>query len=147
AELKKRGLRVVPAGVRLALLRDIVSLLSARPATPWGLLVEQLAGHYLRQQNEPVSKSHVNDVLRLARRASVIQVQGGGRLGQAAVELRLNGGRRFQDAVIRCDLTYLDEIQAMAAPFDPGAAALALYADSGQTRYVKVLLSRYANGG
>ncbi len=147
SELKKKGLRVVPSEARLLILRDIVSLLKHRPQMEWRQMVNHLGAYYLRLGQQDISKSYVNDVLRVARRAEVINVQNGGSLAKAAVSLQLEGERAFQDAVINCDLIYLQEIQNLETQFDLEQASIALYEDAGHVRYLKVILSRFSNNG
>jgi len=147
SELKKKGLRVVPSEARLLILRDIISLLKHRPQMEWRQMVNHLGAYYLRLGQQDISKSYVNDVLRVARRAEVINVQNGGSLAKAAVSLQLEGERAFQDAVINCDLIYLQEIQNLETQLDLEQASIALYEDAGHVRYLKVILSRFSNNG
>jgi hypothetical protein len=142
--LKKQGLRVVPSNVRLLIIKDLISLLQHQPQVEWRRLVDQLALHYQEAGQDEVSKSYINDVMRIARRAEIICVDNGGSLADAAVHLDVKGDRVFQDAVIRCDMTYLQEIQSLQNPIDLNEAAKALYEDVGHARYLKVILSRYA---
>ncbi len=142
--LKKQGLRVVPSNVRLLIIKDLIALLQHQPRLVWRRLVDQLAVHYQEAGQDEVSKSYINDVMRIARRAEIICVDNGGSLANAAVHLDVKGDRVFQDAVIRCDMTYLHEIQSLQNPIDLNEAAKALYEDVGHARYLKVILSRYA---
>jgi hypothetical protein len=142
--LKKQGLRVVPSNVRLLIIKDLIALLQHQPRLVWRRLVDQLAVHYQEDGQDEVSKSYINDVMRIARRAEIICVDNGGSLANAAVHLDVKGDRVFQDAVIRCDMTYLHEIQSLQNPIDLNEAAKALYEDVGHARYLKVILSRYA---
>lgn len=145
--LKKQGLRVVPSSIRLLVLKDLIALLQHQPKAQWQQVVEYLANYYLNGGQESVSKSYINDVLRIARRAEVIGVANGGSLSHAPVTLTVAGDRVFQDAVIRCDVTYLREIQSEQSPIDMKEAAKALYENEGHARYLKVILSRYAENG
>jgi len=145
--LKKKGLRVVPSQARLLILRDVISLLNHRPQMEWRQLVNHLGAYYSRQGQQDISKSYVNDVLRVARRAEVIGVQNGGSLAKAAVSLQIDGERVFQDAVISCDIIYLQEIQSLETQLDMEQASIALYEDAGHVRYLKVILSRFSNNG
>jgi hypothetical protein len=147
SSLKKRGLRVVPSEIRLQILKDMITLLEHHPKLEWRQLVNQLVAYYVRIGREDISKSYVNDVLRVARRAMVVGVDNGKSLAKAPVYLRINGQRAFQDAVIRCDVTYLKEIQNLADPFDLEQASVALYESVDHTRYLKVLLSRFSENG
>jgi hypothetical protein len=147
SELKKRGLRVVPSEPRLMILKDVINLLQQRPQVKWRQLVDQIGAHYQRAGNDTISKSHVNDVLRLARRAEVINAESSGNLANAPVSLRLESNRLFQDAVIACDVAYLNEIQALPVPFDIEEASIALYESAGHSRYLKVILQRFSKNG
>lgn len=145
--LKKRGLRIVPSEIRLLLLKDIVDILQRKDAILWRELVDRLADFYQRTGKTGVSKSYINDVMRIARRAQVIDVQNGGSLAKAPVHLQLSGKRIFQDAVIQCDITYLREIKNLDEPFDLEEAARALYESTGHARYLKVILQRFSGNG
>ncbi len=145
--LKKKGLRVVPSATRLQILQDIVTLLKNRPQTEWRQLVNQLAAYYQRAGKQDISKSFVNDVLRVARRAEVISVANGGNLANAAVTLRVSGDRAFQDAVILCDVTYLREIQNLDLAFNLDQVSIALYESVSHARYLKVILNRFPENG
>jgi len=145
--LKKRGLRVVPSEIRLMVLKDLIALLGHRDQMRWRQIVDRLAGYYQAHGREDVSKSYVNDVLRLARRAAVIEVENGGSLAKAPVSLQIAGERLFQEAVILCDVTYLQEIRAMDNPFVLDQASIALYEEIGHSRYLRVILNRYSKNG
>jgi uncharacterized LabA/DUF88 family protein len=145
--LKKRGLRVVPAEIRLLILKDVVALLQRHAQVPWRQLVDHLFSHYESNGNSAISKSYVNDVLRLARRADVLGMQNGGRLATSPVYLQIDGQRAFQDAVIRCDAAYLREIQGLDEPFGLEQASIALYESEGHARYLKVILNRFSDNG
>jgi hypothetical protein len=141
--LKKRGLRVVPSEVRLMVLKDLVALLSHRDQLQWRRIVDRLATYYEGAGRADISKSYVNDVMRLARRANVLSVQNGNSLAKAPVSLRLTGDRTFQEAVIKSDATYLQEILAVEGAFDLEQASIALYESVGHARYLQVILNRY----
>jgi hypothetical protein len=145
--LKKHGLRVVPSDVRLMVLKDLVALLSHRHQMQWRQIVDRLAAYYQGAGRADISKSYVNDVMRLARRADVLSVRNGNSLAKAPVSLRLSGDRIFQEAVIKCDATYLQEILATDSVFDLDQASIALYESVGQTRYLQVILNRYIDNG
>jgi hypothetical protein len=144
--LKKRGLRVVPAEIRLTILGDLVTALSRQDGLPWRTVVNGLDGYY-RQRDVDISKSLINDTLRIARRASVITVANGASLGETPVHLNLQGERQFQDAVMRCDAAYLSEIIAAGEDLDLEQAALALYDAADRARYLKVIYRRFAPNG
>ncbi len=145
--LKKRGLRVVPSEVRLVVLKDLIGLLSHRDQLQWRQIVDRLAAYYEGAGRADISKSYVNDVMRLARRANVLSVRNGNSLAKAPVSLRLSGDRLFQESVIKCDATYLQEILALDNAFDLEQASIALYESPGQTRYLQVVVNRYVNNG
>ncbi len=147
SSLKKRGLRVVPSEVRLMVLKDLIGLLHHRQQLQWRQIVDRLATYYQGAGRADVSKSYVNDVMRLARRAHVLDVRNGNSLAKAPVSLRLTGERLFQEAVIKCDATYLQEIRAMDNAFDLDQASIALYESVGHTRYLQVILNRYVDNG
>lgn len=145
SSLKKRGLRVVPSDIRLLILKDLVTLLQHHPQLEWRQIVNHLAAYYQRTSQYEISKSYVNDVLRVARRAEVIGVQNGGSLATAAVTLQLSGDRVFQESVVKCDLTYLRELQHLDEPFSLEEASIALYESLSHARYFKVILNRFSN--
>ena len=82
--------------------------------------------------------------LGLNRQNDNVSVANGGSLAQAAVSLAIAGERLFQNAVILCDVTYLNEIRRMQDPLNMREAAKALYEDEGHARYLKVILNRYS---
>ena len=145
--LKKRGLRVVPSEIRLQILRDTITLLQNQTEILWRQLVNQLSDYYQRSGREDISKSYINDVLRVARRAEILTVKNGGGLAKAPVTLKLSGQRIFQDAVIRCDVTYLRELRALPDPFVLEQASIALYESDSHTHYLQILLNRYSENG
>jgi hypothetical protein len=129
------------------ILKDLIALLQRQSVVQWRLIVEKLAAYYLENGQEDISKSYINDVLRVARRGSVIDVANGGSLAQAAVKLSIGGDRLFQESVILCDVTYLKEISALSDPIDMNEAAKALYDDVGHARYLSLILNRYSSDG
>lgn len=145
SNLKKHGLRVVPSAVRIEVLRSIIEMLKRLGELPWREIVDAIAAQDVPDLE--ISKSYVNDVLRLARRADVVGVGTANRLAAAPVALQLAGERIFQDAVIRCDATYLKELRDLGLPFDLEEASLALYETVGHARYLKVVLNRFAGEG
>jgi hypothetical protein len=147
AALKKRGLRVVPSKIRLKVLKDVIAFLQLGKDVQWKQLIDGLVHYYKTKSETPISKGHINDVMRVARRADVIRIDNGSSLALAAVKLQLEGGKSFQDAVMRCDATYLDEIISLGDPFSLEEAALALYETADYARYLKVLLNHFASNG
>ncbi len=144
SQLKKKGLRVVPSKLRLLILKDVVTLLGRTDDLPWRKMVDRLSEYYQRAGRTDISKSFVNDVLRVARRAHVIGIDENSSLAKAPVSLLLSGDRRFQEAVIKCDATYLREIRGLKSPFSLEQVSIALYEDVGHLRYLQVLLNRFS---
>ena len=142
--LKKKGLRVVPSELRLLILKDVITLLGREEDLQWRKIVDRLSAYYQRIERTDISKSFVNDVLRIARRAGVIGIDDGSSLAKAPVTLLIKGDRKFQEAVIKCDATYLREIHNQNSPFTLEQASIALYEDEGHLRYLQVLLNRFA---
>ena len=143
--LKQSGLRPVPAKLRLIILKDIIEALQAEPTQPWRQIVETSYNKHADQADLGVSKSLINDVLRVAERANVLNVDSGSRpfSTTAAVSLKIASSKLFQDAVMRCDAAYLDAIQELTLPFDLDEAAIALYEAAGHARYLKIVLNHY----
>jgi hypothetical protein len=140
--LKSKGLRVIPSVARLRIVGDIVHLLSHQTKTEWRQLINHLVSKYRTNDNNPISRSYVNDILRVSRRAGVVRVQNGGSLATASVQLHIDGNRLFQDAVMQIDATYLREIESLDYPFNLEEAAIALYETADRARYLNVILSR-----
>jgi hypothetical protein len=147
AYLKKQGLRVVPAALRAQVLKDVVNLLQNQQTMAWQEIVSRLTAYYETKMAGEVSKSFVNDVLRVAQRAGVISIPENTPWSTAPVRLELSGGRVFQEAVMRCDATYLRCLQNAPTPFDLEAAAQALYDAAGQARYLQVVLHQHHRNG
>jgi uncharacterized LabA/DUF88 family protein len=145
--LKKQGLRVVPAAVRVQVLKDMIGLLKAKEFVAWQEIVWRLASYYESRADGAISKSLINDVLRVAQRADVIAVPDNTPWSSAPVRLQLTGDRIFQDAVMRCDAAYLACLQSAPVPFDLEEAAVALYDAATHSRYLKVVLhQQHPNG-
>jgi hypothetical protein len=147
AYLKKQGLRVVPSEIRLQLLKDIIALLQEKEQVEWQEIVTRLATYYQARTGSGISKSFINDVLRVAQRADVISIPNNMPWTSAPVRLRLSGDRVFQNAVMRCDAAYLDCLQSSPVPFDLQTAALALYDAPTQVRYLQVVLHQGSRNG
>jgi hypothetical protein len=141
--LKKQGLRVIPAEVRLPLLTELVGLLPpVSGKIRWQELVETLKERYDLAQPDPVSKSMINDLLRLTQRANLVEALPADSLVTAPVYWRVSGERPFQEAVMRCDVAYMRALSESNDPLDLEEAALALYDDTSRARYLKVILKR-----
>lgn len=143
--LKQHGLRTVPAKLRLIILKEIIEALQAEPAQPWRQIVESIHDKHADEPDLGVSKSLINDVLRIAERANVLSVDSGSRAFSttAGVSLKLASSKPFQDAVMRCDAAYLDAILELGLPFDLEEAAIALYDAATYARYLKIALNHY----
>jgi uncharacterized protein (TIGR00288 family) len=142
--LKKHGLRVIPPETRMLILKNLVSYLNSQGEMPWRDLVNALSDHYHEHGRNDISKSYINDVLRVARRADVVDVGNGGTLSYAPVKLSISGDRLFQNAVMQCDATYLRQIISLPEPFDWEEAALALYDTPIRVRYLQVIHNRFS---
>ena len=142
--LKKRGLRVVPANIRLQILKEIIAVLSQEKAMLWKTVVDQIAEKYRENDDLSVSKGYVHDTLRVARRAEVVTTSNGSKsLTADPLQLQLQSDKPFQDAVMRCDAMYLQELQAAFGTVDLDEAALALYDAKGHQRYLKVVMNHF----
>ncbi|MCO5182412.1 MAG: NYN domain-containing protein [Anaerolineae bacterium] len=146
--LKRHGLRVVPLSTRLHVIKDVIAYLQHADETHWQKVVEFLSKFYA-DKGEQVSKSHINDVLRVARRAKVIAVESNGNkpLSALAVTLAIEGENLFKQAVMRCDAAYLCEIKNFAdLPFDMDQAAIALYDSTSYTPYIRLIFDQFCAG-
>ena len=140
--LKKRKIRIVPAEIRFRVLKDMVQHLQERTDCYWRGLIDALADQY-RQESRDISKNLINATLLVARRAQIIRTLKGQSLATAPVELVLSGEKIFQEAVMRCDAVYLQEIIDLPESFDLHEAAQALYYPPKQARYLQVVMKRY----
>ncbi len=149
SSLKKKGLRVVPPEIRLPVLRDLIDYLQKHAETRWKQVADDLASRYQPPECElSVSKSHIHDVIRLARRAEVIRQSGNQRsLAATQLSLALTEEKLFQEAVMRCDGAYLAAIEALPEPFDMEQVALALYEEASYARYLRVVHNRFSSNG
>lgn len=142
--LKKRGLRVVPPNIRLQILKDVIALLQNKGQMLWKTIVDNVVDNYRENESLTISKGHIHDTLRVARRSEVITTSNGSKALMAdPLQLHLQGNKPFQDAVMRCDATYLRELQEAFGSVDLNEAALALYDSKGYERYLKVVLNHY----
>jgi hypothetical protein len=107
----------------------------------WRELVDVLASQYAAQGKE-ISKNTINALMLVARRAQILHTLKGKSLSTAPVTLELKGEKPFQDAVMRCDATYLREMLALTEPFDLEQAALALYYTPGHIHYLRALMKK-----
>ncbi len=144
-ELKKHGLRVIPSEMRLLIIKNLVAALKTQGETPWRNLVNALFELYVEQGRNDISKSFINDVLRAVRRSGVVEVGNEGTLSVAPVKLSISGERLFQNAVMRCDATYLGQIMALPEPFDWEEAALALYETTTRVQYLRFIHEHFSD--
>ncbi len=144
--LKKRGLRVILPKMRTVILRDLIHLLShSTTVINWQDVLNRLSKHYEVEEAD-VSRSVINDVMRVARRAEIIDIspEDGQTLANSTVRLIITGEKRLQQAVMRCDYTYLSELGSMTEmPFDFEQASCALYDSNEHTVYLRRLLNHY----
>lgn len=145
SSLKKLGLRVVPAEARLRVLRDAIAYLEHHEGARWQQVVTFLSEFY-QEGADPISKSKINDVLRVARRAEVIGVKSSSSkpLSTLPVTLLLEGRNVFKPAAIRCDAAYIRQIKQLDdVPFEMEEVALALYDTPQYTSYVRYVHDRF----
>ncbi len=146
--LKKRGLRVVMPMDRTLVLRDMVLLLQEDDHNfTWQTLINHLAAHYETQKKD-ISKSVLNDVLRLSRRAGVIEVcsETTDPLATSPISLSISveKDKLLQEAVMLCDYTYLSELGSITTlPFDLVQVSCALYNSPDHALYLRRLLRHY----
>lgn len=146
SELKKRGLRVVPAKERLQIVQDAVAYLSFKEnqtkKIKWNELVETLHSYYAEGELA-ISKSFINDVMRLMRRAGVIKVLGEAsrRLASLPIKLAIEGDDLFKQAIMLCDSAYLRELEQLAGEaLALDTAAVALYDSADFANYLKIVM-------
>ena len=137
--LKKQRLRVVVAAKRFVILRDVITCLQEQPETRWRELIDSLAEKY-RSAGQDISKNEINAVMLLGRRAQVVRTLKGRSLSTAPILLELKGAKAFQEAVIRCDAAYVQEILASPEPFDVAEAARALYDTEKYATYLEKVM-------
>lgn len=147
--LKQQGLRVVPAKTRLILLRQLVNLLQTHSELQWRQIIDTIYENQDNKSDEPISRSLIQDLLRLADEAKVILINNGNRTFYTAapVRLLLISNRAFQDAVMHCDAVYLNALKKSPVTFDIDEAAIALYDTPSYARYLKVVLSHLGEKG
>jgi hypothetical protein len=142
--LRKQGLRVIPAGARMLILKELVEELAGGEPLEWGLVVRNIFGRYREDNVRRQSKNAINSMLIVAKRAQVIEVGRAKTLSAAHLSLAISGARPFQEAILRCDALYLQGIAELDLPIDLEQAAIALYDSPNHTRYLKIVHSRYA---
>ncbi len=142
SQLKKARLRIIPAEQRFPILKDLVINLQKNDQLRWRELIDVLAEKY-EKDGKDISKNTVNAILLVARRAQVIRTLKSKSLSTAPLILEVKGEKAFQEAVMRCDAAYLQEMLALSEPFDLEEAAVALYYTPGHVRYLKVVMKTY----
>lgn len=142
SSLKKKKLRVVPARQRYAILKDIITFLRRDQVHYWRPLIDDLAQHYQQTNQEELSKNLINAVMLLARRAQVVHTHKGKSLSAATVTLGINSDKLLQEAILRCDQAYLQELINLPEPFDPEEAAIALYDTPQYAPYLKAIVNK-----
>lgn len=142
SELKKRGLRVVPARTRLIVLKDMIAFLQQKKTPRWHEVVDFLVHHYAKTKYE-VSRSIINDMLRLVRRAKIIKIdeQHDKPLSMMEVQLVRDDSRSFLNAVVQSDKTYVTELKSLEhLQFNWAEASIALYDSPERVNYLQVIL-------
>lgn len=140
--LKKQHFRVIPAPDRLPILKDLILTLEREQELRWRQAVDLMFETYQGNGKE-VSKNMINAVLLVARRAEVVRTLKGKSLATAPVILNVQGEKRFQEAVVRCDAAYLREILELPEPFDLNEAAIALYDSPSYAPYLQMVMSKW----
>lgn len=140
--LKKQRFRIVPAPTRFVILKGVIQMFGEHSELRWRQLIDLLASEY-KKKEENISKNMINDMLLVARQAQVIHTLKGKSLATAPVSLQLQGTNVFQEAVVRCDSTYLREILELGEPFDIQEAALALYDSIKYVNYLEKVMANW----
>lgn len=140
--LKKNKLRVVPKEQRFTILKGLISLLEENTQIGWREAIDVLAEKYTASKKD-ISKNMINSLLLLARQAEIIRTLKGKSLSTAPIALQLVGPKIFQEAVMRCDATYLRAILELPEPFDMEEAAVALYYDAKYVPYLNQVLAKF----
>ena len=140
--LKKQRFRIVPASTRFVILKDVIRTFDEHSDLRWRQLIDLLSSEYKKKETN-ISKNMINDMLLVARQAQVIHTLKGKSLATAPVSLQLQGTNIFQEAIVRCDATYLREILELGEPFDIEEASLALYDSVKYVNYLKMVMSKW----
>ncbi|MCB8983810.1 MAG: NYN domain-containing protein [Ardenticatenaceae bacterium] len=140
--LKKQRFRVVPASERLVILKDLVQTLDQQGDLRWRQVIDMLANDY-QEKGKEISKNMINAVMLVARQGQIIRTLKGKSLATAPVLLLLDGPTRFQEAMVRCDATYLRQILELTEPFDINEAALALYDSPKYVAYLEAVMKKW----
>ena len=140
--LKKQKLRVIPPRLRLVLLKELIEIMQAENNLEWRELLDRLAARHPGEEDGEASRNLINALIVLARRAGVVRTLKGKTLSTAPVLLAIDGPKLYQEAVIRCDMAYLEAIRSLSEPFDLTEAALAIYERADYAPYLKQLVGR-----
>ncbi|MBK6324840.1 MAG: NYN domain-containing protein [Chloroflexi bacterium] len=140
--LKKLRFRIIPAADRLVILKDLIQTLDEEGQLRWRQVIDMMAQQYNADGKE-ISKNMINAVMLVARQGQIIRTLKGKSLATAPVLLMLEGPKRFQEAVVRCDATYLRQILELPEPFDLTEAALALYDSVKYTAYLEMVMKKW----
>ncbi len=140
--LKKLRFRIIPAADRLVILKDLIQTLDEEGQLRWRQVIDMMAQKYSADGKE-ISKNMINAVMLVARQGQIIRTLKGKSLATAPVLLMLEGPKRFQEAVVRCDATYLRQILELPEPFDLTEAALALYDSVKYSAYLEMVMKKW----
>jgi hypothetical protein len=142
--LKKQRLRVVlPAELRIMILKEMIAAIKSKPEAQWRELLETLFEYYINLGMTDISKNAINDILLLARRAQVIRTLKGSSLATAPIKLQLQSDKPLKEAIIHCDAAYLQAIRSLPEPFDIREASTALYDSTDYVAYLQAVLQKY----
>lgn len=144
--LKKNKLRVVPPKQRFIIIKDIIAFLRQEQSVQWRPFIDELSHHYEQTQQEDISKNLINAVMLLVRRAQVVHTHKAKSLSTAQVTLSINGDKVFQEAIVRCDQAYLQELLALSEPLDLQEVAIALYDTPKYAPYLQALIRKLEAG-
>jgi uncharacterized LabA/DUF88 family protein len=141
-QLKKRKLRIIEAESRLQIIKDVLKCLQQDANIRWRNLIDTLSQLYIDQSLE-ISKNEINAILLLMRRAEVIRTFKEKSLSTAPVAINIQSEKLFQEAVMRCDATYLEEIVGLQLKFDIAEATRALYYPPDRERYLIAVMKSF----
>lgn len=141
--LQKRGIAVLPAEVRLTVVRDLLNFLRDREEVLWGDIIKDIFERHRDEKVYDYSKNAINATLIAIKRSRAIYVSRGETLSTAPVRLDIEGEKLFQEAVMRLDATYLYELQQLDLPFDLETATRVLYGSTERTPYLQYVNRRF----
>lgn len=141
-QLKKRKLRIIQAETRLQIIKDVLKCLQQDTNIRWRNLIDVLSQQYI-DQNREISKNEINAILLIMRRAEVIRTFKEKSLSTAPVAINIQSDKLFQEAVMRCDATYLEEIVGLQLKFDIAEATRALYYPPDRERYLTAVMKSF----